>query len=227
MSQNQLKQQAAQAAIDLIAPQLQPDMVLGVGTGSTVDLFIDLLAAHKERFKAAVSSSERSTTRMRDLGIPVVTLDDLQEPMPFYVDGADEIDARLRMIKGGGGALTREKIVASAARQFICIVDGSKLVGRLGAFPLPVEVIPMARAIVTRRLQQLGGRVLERPDFLTDNGCIILDVQGLDIADPLQLEASLNDIPGVVTCGLFALQGADVALVAEAQGLRRLNATVA
>ena len=223
MSQNQFKQQAAQAATDLLAPQLKPDMVLGVGTGSTVDLFIDLLAAHKGGFKAAVSSSERSTARMRKLGIAVITLDDLSEPMPFYVDGADEIDARLRMIKGGGGALTREKIVASAAREFVCIVDGSKLVERLGAFPLPVEVIPMARAVVARRLERMGGHVVERADFLTDNGCIILDVAGLDMADPARLEGDINDIPGVVTCGLFALAGADVALVADAQGVRRLG----
>ena len=223
MSQNQLKQQAAQAAIDMLAPQLKPDMVLGVGTGSTVDLFIDLLAAHKDSFKAAVSSSERSTARMRKLGIEVGTLDELSEPMPFYVDGADEIDAQLRMIKGGGGALTREKIVASAARKFVCIVDGSKLVERLGAFPLPVEVIPMARAVVARRLEGMGGRVVERADFLTDNGCIILDVAGLDMADPAGLEGAINDIPGVVTCGLFALAGADVALVADAQGVRRLG----
>lgn len=226
MSQNQLKQQAAQAALDLIAPQLRPDMILGVGTGSTVDLFIDLLAAHKTQFKAAVSSSERSTVRMRALGIPVVTLDELTEPMPFYVDGADEIDAQLRMIKGGGGALTREKIVASTAQRFVCIVDGSKLVERLGAFALPVEVIPMARAIVSRRLAQMGGRVLERAGFLTDNGCVILDVAGLDMAEPQRLEAAINNIAGVVTCGLFALSGADVALVAEAQGVRRLERDV-
>ncbi len=223
MSQNQLKQQAAQAAIELLAPQLQADMVLGVGTGSTVDLFIDLLAEHKTRFKAAVSSSERSTARMRGLGIPVTTLDELAEPMPFYVDGADEIDAQLRMIKGGGGALTREKIVASAARRFVCIVDGSKLVERLGAFPLPVEVIPMARAVVARRLREMGGRVVERADFLTDNGCIILDVAGLDMAEPARLEGAINDIPGVVACGLFALSGADIALVAQDHGVRRLD----
>lgn len=223
MSQNQLKQQAAQAAIELLAPQLQADMVLGVGTGSTVDLFIDLLAEHKARFKAAVSSSERSTARMRGLGIPVTTLDELAEPMPFYVDGADEIDAQLRMIKGGGGALTREKIVASAARRFVCIVDGSKLVERLGAFPLPVEVIPMARAVVARRLREMGGRVVERADFLTDNGCIILDVAGLDMAEPARLEGAINDIPGVVACGLFALSGADIALVAQDHGVRRLD----
>lgn len=223
MSQNQLKQQAAQAAIDFIGPQLQPDMILGVGTGSTVDLFIDLLAEHKAQFKAAVSSSERSTTRMRSLGIPVMALDELTEPMPFYVDGADEIDAQLRMVKGGGGALTREKIVASAAQRFVCIVDASKLVPRLGAFPLPVEVIPMARAIVARRLEQMGGQVLERAGFLTDNACIILDVSGLDMSEPERLEAAINDIAGVVTCGLFALSGADVALVADTQGVRKLQ----
>ncbi|MCB5364844.1 ribose-5-phosphate isomerase RpiA [Pusillimonas sp. CC-YST705] len=223
MTQQQLKQQAAQAAIDLIVPQLKPEMVLGVGTGSTVDLFIDLLAEHKGRFKAAVSSSERSTARMQGLGVAVTTLDELAEPMPFYVDGADEIDTQLRMIKGGGGALTREKIVASAARQFVCIVDATKLVERLGAFPLPVEVIPMARAIVARRLQEIGGHVLERAGFLTDNGCVILDVAGLNMLEPEQLEATINDIPGVVTCGLFALSAADVALVAHADGVRRLS----
>jgi ribose 5-phosphate isomerase A len=223
-AQDQLKLQAARAVMDWLGPRLQAGMVLGVGTGSTVDLFIDLLAGHKTRFAAAVSSSERSTRRMLGLGIAVRTLDDLTEPMPFYIDGADEIDTQLRMIKGGGGALTREKIVASAARQFLCIADGSKLVERLGAFALPVEVVPMARAVVARRLAQMGGRVQERANFVTDNGGVILDVAGLDMSVPEQLETGINGIPGVVSCGLFALRGADAAWVAQEQGVRVLGA---
>lgn len=219
LDQNALKRNAAQAAVDYVLPLLNPDSVLGVGTGSTVDLFIDALALHKHRFRAAVSSSERSTTRMVNAGIAVLDLNDV-ETMPAYVDGADEIDATLSMIKGGGGALTREKIVASVAQRFVCIVDDSKLVNKLGAFPLPVEVIPMAMAVVARRLQELGGKPKERAGFVTDNGCRILDVEGLDIADPVALEAQINDIPGVVTCGLFAIAGADVALVSGQDGVR-------
>jgi len=226
-----LKQQAAQAAIDVIWPGLHADTVLGVGTGSTVDCFIDLLAQHKGRFRAAVSSSERSTQRLQAHGISVVTPDDLPlnddcQPLPFYVDGADEIDPQLRMIKGGGGALTREKIVASLARQFICIVDASKRVERLGAFPLPVEVLPLARAAVAGRLTQMGGRVIERKNFLSDNGGIILDVHGLDMSAPEHLEAALNNLPGILTCGLFTVSPADVALVAGAGGVQHLTRNV-
>ncbi|TFL09305.1 ribose-5-phosphate isomerase RpiA [Pusillimonas caeni] len=223
LDQNTLKRNAAQAAVDYVLPLLGPDSILGVGTGSTVDLFIDALAPHKHRFRGAASSSERSSARMAQAGIAVFDLNQI-ETMPAYVDGADEIDAGLNMIKGGGGALTREKIVASVAQQFVCIVDESKLVEKLGAFPLPVEVIPMAMAAVARRLAQLGGRPSERKDFVTDNGCRILDVSGLDIADPAALEARINDIPGVVTCGLFAIAGADVALVSGQDGVRRLHA---
>jgi len=215
-----LKQQAAQAAIALILPDLHADTVLGIGTGSTVDCFIDLLARHKGRFKAAVSSSGRSTQRLQAHGISVITLDDLPldddcQPLPFYIDGADEIDPQLRMIKGGGGALTREKIVA-------CIAP-SKRVERLGAFPLPIEVLPLARAAVAGRLAQMGGRVKERKNFLSDNGGIILDVHGLDMSDPEHLEARLNNLPGILTCGLFALFPASVALVACADGVQHLT----
>lgn len=222
LDQNALKRNAALAAVDHVLPLLGPDAVLGVGTGSTVDFFIDALAPHKHRFRGAASSSERSSARLARAGIAVFDLNDV-ETMPAYVDGADEIDAGLNMIKGGGGALTREKVVASVAQRFVCIVDESKLVGRLGAFPLPVEVIPMAMAAVARRLAQLGGRPSERKGFTTDNGCRILDVSGLDIADPAALESRINDIPGVVTCGLFAIRGADVALISGQDGVRELR----
>ncbi len=223
LTQQELKQSVADAAVDYLLPLLGPDVILGVGTGSTVDLFIDRLAQHKALFKGAVSSSERSSARMAALGIAVLDLDQV-ERLPVYVDGADEIDHALNMIKGGGGALTREKIVASVADQFVCIVDESKRVQQLGAFPLPVEVIPMAASAVARRLRQLGGQPVLRSGFVTDNGCHILDVSGLAITDPRQLEAQINDIPGVVTCGLFALEGADLALVSTQNGVQRYTA---
>lgn len=223
MDQNALKRNVAMAAVDYVLPYLAQDVILGVGTGSTVDLFIDALAPHAHRFRGAASSSERSTARLAQAGIKVFDLNQI-EAMPVYVDGADEIDAGLSMIKGGGGALTREKIVASVAKQFVCIVDDSKLVSNLGAFPLPVEVIPMALAVVARALGELGGRPVEREGFVTDNGCRILDVHGLSITDPAALEARINNIPGVVTCGLFALSGADVALVSGQEGVRQLHA---
>lgn len=222
-TQSELKQQVAQAAVDYILPRLTPESILGVGTGSTVDLFIDALAPHKNRFKAAASSSNRSTERMQGLGIAVQDLNGI-ERMDWYVDGADEIDGALNMTKGGGGALTREKIVASVADKFLCIVDESKLVERLGAFALPVEVIPMALNAVARQLRELGGQPVERAGFVTDNGGLILDVAGLSIADPAALEARINNIPGVVCCGLFALKPASVALVAGQQGVRMLAA---
>jgi ribose 5-phosphate isomerase A len=193
-----------------------------VGTGSTVDLFIDALAAHKHAFKAAASSSERSTARLQGLGIEVQDLNTI-ERMDWYVDGADEIDAALNMTKGGGGALTREKIVASVSDKFLCIVDDSKLVERLGAFPLPVEVIPMAKNAVARQLRALGGNPVERTGFVTDNGGLILDVSGLSIEDPAALEARINNMPGVVCCGLFAIAPASVALIAGQQGVRTLS----
>ena len=222
LSQQELKQSVAAAAVEYVLPLLGADVVLGVGTGSTADLFIDALAPHRGRFKGAAASSERSAARLAGHGIEVFDLNEVRS-MPVYVDGADEIDAGLNMIKGGGGALTREKIVASVAERFVCIVDESKLVEQLGAFPLPVEVIPMARASVARRLEGMGGRPQLRSGFVTDNGCQILDVSGLRIAAPAAMEAELNNVPGVVTCGLFALAGADVALLATQQGVRELR----
>lgn len=221
-SQDQLKQQVAAAAIEFILPKLSPDTILGIGTGSTVDLFIDALAAHKGAFKAAASSSERSSLRLQQHGIQVLDLNQIQS-MDWYIDGADEIDAQLNMTKGGGGALTREKIVASVAEHFLCIVDDSKVVDQLGAFPLPIEVIPMARQAVSRRLEQLGGKVVWRADFVTDNGNDIIDVHGLQITEPKQFESLVNDIPGVVCCGLFALSGATVALVATQNGVTTMS----
>lgn len=221
-SQDQLKQQVASAAIDFILPKLTQDTILGIGTGSTVDIFIDALAAHKDKFKAAVSSSERSTVRLQQHGIEVLDLNQVQS-MDWYIDGADEIDGQLNMTKGGGGALTREKIVASVAQHFLCIVDDSKVVVQLGAFPLPIEVIPMARQAVSRRLEQLGGVVKWRADFVTDNGNDIIDVHGLHITEPEQFEALVNDIPGVVCCGLFALSNATVALVASQTGVTTMS----
>lgn len=222
LTQDQLKRQAADAALELVAEVAAPDVIIGVGTGSTADLFIDGLAAFQGRIRGTVASSERSAKRLAGHGLAVLDLNDVQT-MPLYVDGADEIDARLHMIKGGGGALTQEKIVASVAERFICIADESKLVDRLGAFPLPVEVIPMAQAAIARRLSALGGRPVLREGFVTDNGNVILDVHGLSITDAMELEGRINDMPGVVTCGLFALSGADVALLATQNGIRRLQ----
>ncbi|MEI2417717.1 ribose-5-phosphate isomerase RpiA [Orrella sp. JC864] len=221
LTQQQLKQQAADAALDYIEPFLGPQTVIGVGTGSTADLFIDGLSRYKTRLLGTVASSERSAARLARHGLPVLDLNEVRS-MPVYVDGADEIDTGLHMIKGGGGALTREKIVASVAERFVCIADESKLVRRLGAFPLPVEVIGMAREAVSRRLAELGGRAALRTGFVTDNGNVILDVAGLRIDDPKRLEATINNIPGVVTCGLFALSGATLALLATQSGVRRL-----
>lgn len=223
LTQQELKQNVAKAAVDYILPMLRPDVIVGVGTGSTADLFIDGLAAYKDRFRGAVSSSQRSSARLAALGVRVFDLNDVQS-MPVYVDGADEIDAGLHMIKGGGGALTREKIVASVAEQFVCIVDESKLVQSLGKFPLPVEVIPMAREAVARELVRLGGKPVLREGFVSDNGCVVLDVSGFTISQPEQLEARVNNIPGVVTCGLFAIAGADVALMSTQDGVRELRA---
>ena len=222
LSQQQLKQQAADAAIEVIRPLLGPDVVVGVGTGSTADLFIDRLGELRSVFKAAVASSERSATRLRGVGIDVLDLNAV-DSMPVYVDGADEINAQLQMIKGGGGALTCEKIVASAAQRFICIADESKLVDVLGAFPLPVEVIPMASSVVSRTLAAMGGQPKLREGFITDNGNVILDVSGWQIKEPFQLEAILNNIPGVVTNGLFAISPAKVALLATQNGIRQMG----
>jgi ribose 5-phosphate isomerase A len=222
LSQQDLKQQAADAALALIEPHLTPQAVIGVGTGSTADLFIDGLAKYRDRFRGAVASSERSAKRLTALGILVLDLNEVQT-MPVYVDGADEINSQLHMIKGGGGALTREKIVSSVAQQFICIADESKLVDRLGQFPLPIEVLPMAREAVARIARQLGGHPVLREGFITDNGNQILDVHGLKITQASEVERHLNNVPGVVTNGLFAIRPADIALLATQQGIRRLG----
>ena len=222
LSQQDLKQQAAEAALAYIEPLLTREAVIGVGTGSTADLFIDGLARYKTRFRGAVASSERSAQRLTALGILVLDLNEVAT-MPVYVDGADEINEQLHMLKGGGGALTREKIVASVAQTFVCIADESKLVQTLGRFPLPIEVLPLAREAVARVVQGLGGVPVLRKGFTTDNGNQILDVQGLSIVDPLGLEQRLNQVPGVVTNGLFALRSADVALLATQQGIRQLK----
>lgn len=222
LTQQELKQQAALAALAFVEAVAAPDVVIGVGTGSTADLFIDGLAAFKGRLAGTVASSERSAQRLQAQGLKVFDLNAVGD-MPLYVDGADEIDHQLAMIKGGGGALTREKIVASASAQFVCIADESKLVQRLGQFPLPVEVIPMAQAVVARALAALGGRPVLRQDFVTDNGNVILDVAGLSIADAPALEVQINNIVGVVTCGLFARRGADVALLSAQDGVRQLK----
>ncbi|MDN7129870.1 ribose-5-phosphate isomerase RpiA [Pseudidiomarina sp. 1APR75-15] len=221
-SQEQLKQQAAQAAFDYVKEHFKPGSVIGVGTGSTVNFFIDLLAEMKHDIEAAVSSSEASTERLKAHGIRVVDLNSVSE-LPLYIDGADEIDSHLRMVKGGGAALTREKIIAAAAQTFVCIVDKSKQVGRLGNFPVPVEVIPMARSYVGRQIVRLGGDPVWREGVVTDNGNWILDVHNFDILDPIHLEQQLNNIVGVVTNGLFAQRGADLALVASADGIQTVK----
>jgi len=212
------KRRAALAALDY----LEDGAVIGVGTGSTVNCFIDALAPHRGRIRAAVSSSNASTARLGAIGIAVVDLNDVGE-LRLYVDGADEATRARHLIKGGGGALTREKIVACAAARFVCIADDSKLVERLGAFPLPIEVIPMARALVARQLAAFGGRAVWRQGFVTDNGNHILDVHGLVIGDPPALERELNQLAGVVTVGLFALRPADVLLLGGANGVQVLQ----
>lgn len=218
MTQDQMKKNAAWAALDYVAPQT----IVGVGTGSTVNHFIDALATIKDQIKGAVSSSVQSTEKMRALGITVLDLNDV-ESFGVYVDGADEINPQNHMIKGGGAALTREKIVAAVAEKFVCIVDQTKQVAVLGKFPLPVEVIPMARAYVTRELEKLGGRPVWRENVVTDNGNIILDVHGLKITEPEELEQQINNLVGVVTNGIFARRAADIVLVGTAQGTLVLN----
>jgi ribose 5-phosphate isomerase A len=217
MSQDDKKKAAAVAALEFV----EDDMIVGVGTGSTVNHFIDGLGEIKHRIAGAVSSSEASTRRLEAHGIPVRSLNETGD-LDLYVDGADEADPRLNLIKGGGGALTREKIVAAASRQFVCIVDDGKLVEVLGAFPLPVEVIPMARSYVARRLVALGGRPVWRENFVTDNGNEILDVHGLDIVDPPALETRINLLAGVVCVGIFAHRRADVLLAGTDAGVETL-----
>jgi ribose 5-phosphate isomerase A len=215
MTQDELKKAVARAAV----PFVEAGKVLGVGTGSTVDFFIDALAEAGIHVPAAVSSSERSSRKLAALGIPVLDLNEV-DSIGVYVDGADEIDHRFAMIKGGGAALTREKIVAAVARRFVCIADASKRVEVLGRFPLPVEVIPMARNYVARELTGLGGTPKWREGVLTDNGNVILDLHGLAIRDPLALEARIDRIVGVVTNGLFAARGADILLLGSAEGVQ-------
>ena len=217
MDQDHLKAAVGRQAADYIEPHLTRDAIVGVGTGSTANFFIDALAASKLKFDGAVASSEATEKRLRGHGIPVYDLNDVDE-MLFYVDGADESNNNLELIKGGGGALTREKIVASVAREFICIVDESKQVPVLGGFPLPVEVIPMARSAVARKLVALGGQPVYRQGFVTDNGNVILDVHGLEINNPVRLEDDINALTGVVTQGLFAKRPADLLLVARKTG---------
>ena len=218
-SQDELKRAVARAALEYVTPCFGTDAAIGVGTGSTADLFIDELATHRDAIAMAVASSERSAARLRGHGIRVVDLNEVAS-IPVYVDGADEIDPSLSMIKGGGGALTREKIVAAVAQTFVCIADASKRVAVLGAFPLPVEVIPMARNYVARELSRLGGQPKLRSGFVTDNGNEILDVHGLRITDPCALERQINQWPGVVTVGLFAARGADILLLGSPDGVQ-------
>jgi len=217
-TQDDLKRAVAQAAVERISPHFGTPAVIGVGSGSTADLFIDALAVYRDSIAATVASSERSARRLGERGLVVVELNDVSA-IPVYVDGADEIDTGFAMVKGGGGALTREKIVAAMADCFICIADASKRVEVLGRFPLPVEVIPMGRAYVTRQLAALGGTPRLREGFVTDNGNQILDVHGLSIRDPLGLEDAINRIAGVVTVGLFARRGADVLLLGTPAGV--------
>ncbi len=222
MTQDELKQAVARAAIDYVVD----GAIIGVGTGSTANFFIDELGLIKGRIKGAVASSEATAARLRSHGVPVFDLNDI-DAMPVYIDGADEIDHSGAMIKGGGGALTREKIVASVADKFICIADESKLVEVMGKFPLPVEVIPMAEKAVARSLASLGAtptlRMKDGKPYVTDNGCWILDAAGLQIRQPRPLEQQINQLPGVVSVGLFALKGAAVCLLGTATGVRVLN----
>lgn len=217
MDQNELKKQVAAAALEYV----EVGTIIGVGTGSTANYFIDALAGIKGKIEGTVASSVASADRLRGHGIPVVDLNAAGE-LSIYVDGADESTKHLHLIKGGGGALTREKIVAGAAKKFICIADETKLVDVLGAFPLPVEVIPMARSFVARELTKRGGTPVLRENFTTDNGNLILDVHNLKITDPVTLEHELNDIPGIVTVGIFAIRPADVLLLGTKDGVKTL-----
>ncbi|MBY4679012.1 ribose-5-phosphate isomerase RpiA [Marinobacterium arenosum] len=222
MTQDEMKKAVAQAAVDYIKPKLEKDSIVGVGTGSTANFFIDALAEIKHLFDGAVASSDATAERLHQHGIPVYDLNNVLD-IEVYVDGADEFDPRLNLVKGGGGALTREKIVAAVAKEFVCIVDSSKQVDLLGAFPLPVEVIPMARSQVARELVKMDGMPVWRENFVTDNGNLILDVHDLEIINPKALERELNNIVGVVTNGLFANRGADVVLMGTEDGVQTLT----
>ncbi|MFZ0485611.1 MAG: ribose-5-phosphate isomerase RpiA [Arenicellales bacterium] len=218
MSQDKAKLAAAEAALDFI----ESGMIVGVGTGSTVDHFIDALPRVKGKLDGTVASSLATEEKLKRYNLPVTTLDRSGD-LPLYVDGADEATRHLSLIKGGGGALTREKILAAASERFVCIIDGSKLVDVLGAFPLPVEVIPMARSFVARQLVKLGGQPVLREGLTTDNGNLILDVHNLEISDPVVLEQKINQIPGVVSNGIFAQRGADLLLVGSESGVERIG----
>ncbi len=220
MTQDELKAAVADAAIKEIEPWLEKDTVLGIGTGSTANLFIDRLGRLADRFQGAVASSDASASRLEAQGIDVLELNSVGT-LPFYIDGADEVNPHLHMIKGGGAALTREKIVAACAQRFICIADGSKSVTRLGEFPLPIEVIPMARSYVARELVKLGAEPVYREGVVTDNGHQIIDCYEFMIDDPEAMEARLNNIVGVVTNGLFAARGADILLLGTSDGVQR------
>ncbi len=224
MTQDEMKRAVAAAAVERIRPLLESDTIIGVGTGSTANCFIDALAEAKHLFAGAVASSEATAERLRAQGIEVFDLNSVSE-LAVYVDGADEFDPHLHLVKGGGGALTREKIVAAVAKEFVCIVDSSKRVDLLGEFPLPVEVIPMARSYVARELVRLGGQPVYREGFVTDNGNVILDVQDMEILDPKALEQQINNIVGVVTNGLFARRPADVVLMGTPDGVEVLHDT--
>ena len=215
MTQDEMKRKAAEAALEYVIT----DEIVGVGTGSTVNHFIDVLAEIKHKIKGAVSSSEASTERMQGYGIEVFDLNDVNG-IEVYIDGADESDHYLNLIKGGGGALTREKIIAGASKKFVCIADESKLVDVMGEFPLPIEVIPMARSFIARELVKLGGRPVYREGFVTDNGNDILDVHDLRIMEPVKLENDLNKLPGIVTVGIFANRPADVLILGTQDGAK-------
>ncbi len=219
MDATEKKRKAAEASLQFI----EPGVVLGVGTGSTVNQFIDLLPSVSDRIDRVVSSSKESTKLLQEKGFEVSTLNEVGD-VDVYVDGADEATKRLHLIKGGGGALTREKVVAGAARRFVCIVDDSKFVGILGAFPLPIEVLPMAQAFVARKLVKLRAQPVWREGFVTDNGNHILDVHDLNISNPLEMETRLNQIPGIITVGIFAHRPADILLIASDDGVRELRA---
>lgn len=224
MTQDELKQAVARAALDHVAPRLERDSVIGVGTGSTANYFIDYLAEVRNDFDGAVASSEATAERLKRHGIPVYDLNSVGE-LEFYVDGADETNDNLELIKGGGAALTREKIVAAVAKTFVCIADESKRVDILGAFPLPVEVIPMARSHVGRQIVRLGGDPVYREGVTTDNGNIIIDIHNMDLSRPIDVEERLNQVVGVVTNGLFARRPADVLLLGTSEGVKTITRT--
>jgi len=218
MTQDELKKKVAEAALQYVKGL----SVVGVGTGSTVNHLIGMLADFKSQIDGAVSSSEGTTARLKQVGIPVLDLNDTGT-LEVYIDGADEVNAHFQMIKGGGGALTREKIIGAASRKFICIADASKYVDVLGKFPLPVEVLPMARSFVAREMVKLGGQPVWREGFISDNGGQILDVHNLQILNPVELEKQINNIPGVITVGIFAIRPADVVLLGSEEGIKTLQ----